>query len=112
MDEKETPYASGHHDYGGLPGGPIETRAHPTTLWEQRVDAMLELLGDPRRRLMRIDEFRWMNETMTPTDYERLSYYERWIHSITRLMIHKGIVTQAELDARMAELRRRRTTMS
>lgn len=109
MAGEDIPHAPGHHDYGGLPGGLIETCAHPTTLWEQRVDAILELLGDPRRRLMRLDEFRWMNETMAPADYERLSYYERWIHSITRLMIRKGVISQVELDTRMAELRRRRT---
>jgi len=107
MTDDDSLRASGHHDYGGLPGAPIETCAHPTTLWEQRVDAMLELLGDPRRRLMRVDEFRWMNETMLPADYERLSYYERWVHSITRLMIRKGVITQGELDARTDLLRQR-----
>jgi hypothetical protein len=98
----------GHHDYGGRPDGPIDTAEHEPSFWEQRVDAMLELLGDPRRRLMRLDEFRWMNETMPPEDYERLSYYERWVHSITRLMIHKGVVSRAELDARVAAIRSRR----
>jgi nitrile hydratase len=97
----------GYHDYGGQTAGPIDTAEHEPSFWEQRVDAMLELLGDPRRRLMRLDEFRWMNETMGPDDYERLTYYERWVHSITRLMIHKGVVTQQELDARIALLRSR-----
>lgn len=97
----------GYHDYGGRPAGPIDTAAHDPSFWEQRVDAILELLGDPRRRLMRLDEFRWMNETMGPEDYERLSYYERWVHSITRLMIHKGVVTQQELDDRIAAIRAR-----
>jgi len=105
MAEDQPLHATAHHDYGGQPGEPVETCAHPATLWEQRVDAILELLGDPRRRLMRVDEFRWMNETMAPEDYERLSYYERWVHSIARLMVRKGVVTQAELDARIARLR-------
>lgn len=107
MTEEEPLRASGHHDYGGRPGGPIETRAQTATFWEQRVDAILELLSDQRRKLIRVDEFRWMNETMIPEDYERLSYYERWVHSITRLMIRKGVITQTELDAKMAEIRRR-----
>ena len=29
------------------------------------------------------------------------------MHSITRLMIHKGVVTQQELDDRIAEIRAR-----
>lgn len=99
--------SEGYHDYGGRPAGRLDTACHDPSVWEQRVDAMLELLGDPRRRLMRLDEFRWMNETMGAEDYERLSYYERWIHSITRLLIHKGVVTREELDARIAEIRAR-----
>ncbi len=101
------PHASGHHDYGGKPAGRIDTTLHGATVWEQRVDAILELLGDPRRRLMRVDEFRRMNETMAPEDYERLTYYERWVHSITRLMIRKGVVTEEELSAKMSEIRAR-----
>lgn len=58
---------------------------------------------------MRIDKFPWVNETMASADYERLSYYQRWVHPITRLMIHKGVISQAGLDARVAELRRRDT---
>lgn len=97
----------GYHDYGGQPAGQFATSSHDPSFWEQRVDAILELLGDPRRRLMRLDEFRWMNETMGASDYERLSYYERWVHSVTRLMIKKGVITPDELDAKMAEIRLR-----
>ncbi len=97
----------GYHDYGGQPAGRFDTCSHDPSFWEQRVDAILELLGDPRRRLMRLDEFRWMNETMGANDYERLSYYERWVHSVTRLMIKKGVITREELDAKMAEIRLR-----
>ncbi len=96
-----------YHDYGGRPDGPIDKTEHEPSYWEQRVDAILELLGDPRRRLMRLDEFRWMNETMGAHAYERLSYYERWVHSVTRLMIHKGVLTREEMDAKMDEIRQR-----
>ena len=100
-------HASGHHDYGGKPAGRVDTTPHDATVWERRVDAILELLGDPRRRLMRLDEFRRMNETMAPEEYERLTYYERWVHSIARLMIRKGVVTEQELSAKMSEIRAR-----
>ena len=107
-DDIASPY--GHHDYGGKPDGPLDLKPHEPTVWEQRVDAILELLGDPRRRLMRVDEFRWMNETMALDDYERLTYYERWVHSITRLMVLKGVVTEEELSAKISEIRSRGTT--
>jgi nitrile hydratase len=97
--------STGYHDYGGKDAPPFTKETHDPTFWEQRIDALLELLGDPRRRLMRLDEFRWMNETMGADDYERLTYYERWVHSITRLMIKKGVVTREEVDARMEALR-------
>jgi nitrile hydratase len=99
--------STGYHDYGGKESPEFEKVTHDPTFWEQRIDALLELLGDPRRRLMRLDEFRWMNETMGAEDYERLTYYERWVHSITRLMIKKGVVTREEIDARMNILRDR-----
>ena len=99
--------STGYHDYGGKEAPAFEKETHDPTFWEQRIDALLELLGDPRRRLMRLDEFRWMNETMGAEDYERLTYYERWVHSITRLMIKKGVVTREEIDARMNILRDR-----
>lgn len=100
-------YASGHHDYGGKPAGPVDIKPNDPTIWEQRVDAMLELLADPRRRLFRLDEFRWMSEIMASEDYERLTYYERWVHSLTRLMIRKGVVTEEELSAKEAEIQAR-----
>lgn len=112
MSRDEKIVATGHHDYGGAPGGPIDRDEHSPSIWEQRVDAMLELLGDPRRRLMRLDEFRWMNETMGAHDYERLTYYERWVHSITRLLLRKGVITEQELEAKKAEIRARGATPS
>ena len=45
-------------------------------------------------------------ESLPPDAYERMSYYERWIHSITTMMLERGVVTRAELDARVARLRR------
>jgi hypothetical protein len=96
---------AGYHDYGGEESPPFRKDCHDPTFWEQRVDAILELLADPRRKILRLDEFRWMQETMGAEDYERLTYYERWVHSIARLLIHRGVLTQDELDARIEALR-------
>lgn len=95
----------GHHDMGGLPAGKVKATEHDYALWEKRVDAMMVLLSDARRRLMNTDMLRRGIESLPADAYERMSYYERWIHSITTMMLERGVVTRAELDARIARLR-------
>lgn len=95
-----------HHDMGGLPAGKVRKKEHDYALWEKRVDAMLELLSDKKRRLMNTATLRRGIESLPPDAYDRMSYYERWIHSITTMMLERGVVTRAELDARIAKLRR------
>ena len=34
-----------------------------------------------------------------------LSYYERWIASITAILVEKGILSEAEIAARVAAIR-------
>ena len=96
------------HDLGGLEGGPIDSDAHEATFWEQRVDAMLTLLADGKRRLMDTAELRRGIESLGPEAYESLSYYERWAASIATIVVEKGVVTQDELDRRIAEIRERK----
>ena len=95
----------GVHDLGGLPGGPIDRAEHDATFWEQRIDAMLTLLADGKRRLMDTAELRRGIESLGPDAYESLSYYERWAASIAAIMIEKGVVGRDELDRRVAEIK-------
>jgi hypothetical protein len=95
------------HDLGGQPAGALDRQEHPATFFEKRIDAMLMLLSDTRRRLIRVDEHRRTMEQFGPDLYWKLAYYERWLHSMTSLMLEKGILTRDELDARMAEVRAR-----
>jgi nitrile hydratase subunit beta len=90
----------GYHDIGGLPLGAIERSEHDYALWEKRVDAMLVLLS--RKGLVTTDELRLGIETLGADAYERLSYYERWIASITRALVARGVITTDELGRRMA----------
>ncbi|MFQ5936734.1 MAG: hypothetical protein ACE5LB_10020, partial [Acidiferrobacterales bacterium] len=43
-----------------------------------------------------------------PEAYDKLSYYERWIASITTILVEKGVLTQEEIDARIEKRRRSR----
>jgi len=92
-----------HHDMGGLPAGPVERSEHDYALWEKRIDAMLVTLIQDKR-LMRVDELRRGIESLAPDVYDRLSYYERWIASIAKVLVEKGVFSQAELDARIARI--------
>ena len=97
----------GYHDIGGLAGGPIDRSGHEVTLSEKRVDALVMLLGDGKRRLMRIDEHRRGIESLGADAYDRLSYYERWISAIANILVEKDVLTRAEIDRRISEIEAR-----
>ena len=96
-----------HHDMGGLPAGPVERGEHDYALWEKRVDALLVLLSDKKRRLIRVDELRRGIEQLGAKAYDEMSYYERWIASITSNLLEKGVITSDELGRKMAEVEAR-----
>ena len=90
------------HDRGGWPGaGPINQAEHELSMWEKRADALMNLLRG--KRLLRTDELRRAIESLAPDEYERLSYYERWIAAIKSLLIEKGILTAEEIDRKIKE---------
>ena len=62
--------------------------------WELLTDALVAALGG--RGLMNVDELRRGIESMPPAEYERASYYERWLYSVEAVLSDKGRVT-AEL---------------
>ena len=93
----------GSHDLGGLPAGPIDTEAHNPTFWEKQIDAMNMLLA--QKGLRRTDENRRYVEMLGQDAYDRLTYYERWTAALARQLIDKGVLTQDEVDAKVAEIR-------
>lgn len=95
----------GYHDLGGLPGGPIDRSEHDAALWEKRVHALLNLLAE--QKVISVDELRHGIETLGEAEYARLSYYERWIDSITRALVQRGVFTTDELGRKLAEVESR-----
>ena len=95
----------GHHDMGGLPAGKVEPEEHDYDDWERRVDAMVTLLRT--EGTITVDELRKNIERLPPDAYERMSYYERWVSSITQTLIQRGVITTEELAHKMAEIRGR-----
>jgi len=95
----------GSHDLGGLPAGPVDAAPHDMTFWEKQIDAMNTLLA--QKGLRRTDENRRYVEMLGADAYNMLSYYELWTAALARQMIDKGVLTQDEIDAKVAEVRRR-----
>jgi hypothetical protein len=97
----------GYHDIGGLPAGPIDRCEHDKALWEKRVHALIVLLSRRDREIMNVDELRRGIESLGSAEYDQLSYYERWIRSITSILLQKGVLTADELGRKLAEIERR-----
>ena len=94
---------------GGLPAGKVEPTEHDYAEWERRVDALMVLLSGIKggKKLMTVDELRKNIEALPPDAYDRMSYYERWVTSITQTMIQRGLITTDELGRKMAEIEKR-----
>ena len=93
-----------HHDMGGLPAGPIDRGEHDHAAWEKRVDAILRLLANPKRKTMTVDELRRNIEELGPGAYDEMSYYQRWMASIGNSLLEKGVIGVDELGRKMAEI--------
>lgn len=97
------------HDLGGLPAGRVDQSEHQLNFWEWRVDAMVRLLF-ARGLLIDFAELRRAIEDLTPDAYNDLTYYERWTASVATLLVEKGVITQDELDRRIAAIQARQSS--
>jgi len=87
----------GVHDRGGVPTDErIDRREHALEDWEVLTDALVGALA--QRGLMNVDELRRGIESIPPAEYERASYYERWLLSIETILTEKGVLAPGELD--------------
>ena len=92
-----------HHDMGGLPAGPVGRDEHEYAAWEKRVDALMMLLSHKDRQLVKVDELRRNIEGLGADAYDRMGYYERWMHAIVQTLIQRGVISIDELGRKMAE---------
>lgn len=93
------------HDMGGMDAGPVPSDDHDFALWEKRVDALLVLASS--KGLMNVHGLRRALEDLGEDAFETMSYYERWIASVSQNMIEAGAFTIEELGARMDEIKAR-----
>jgi hypothetical protein len=93
--------SSAVHDRGGRPdGSPIDRTEHELADWELLTDAIVGALSGAG--VMNVDELRRGIESMPPDEYERASYYERWLFSVETVLEEKGVLRPGEVDARTA----------
>jgi len=87
------------HDMGGAPRflcTAVEPDdAAPPDAFGKRVDALRQILA--AKGFMTVDELRRGIEQMPAAEYERATYYERWLTSIETLMLEKGVVAAADI---------------
>jgi hypothetical protein len=88
------------HDRGGREtDAPIDRTEHELEDWELLTDALVGALS--RAGAMNVDELRRGIESMPPDEYERASYYERWLFAAETILTEKGLLAPGELDARV-----------
>jgi nitrile hydratase subunit beta len=104
---------NGIHDMGGMHGmGPIvrdpdERPFHEP--WEGRAWGLIRAMGafrGPGRR----KNFRYEHEILSPVDYLRMKYYERFIHIMVMHLLEDRVITQTELDSGKPDPGTTRTT--
>ena len=89
-----------HHDLGGVSKfmcESVDIEPHGLTDFDREVDALRQMLA--AKKLMTVDELRRGIESLPEADYHRLSYYQRWIRSITGTLLRHGVLTEDELRA-------------
>ncbi len=98
MSEADLPFRA-HHDMGGVAKyicEPVDTTPHQLTTFDREVDALRQLLS--AKGLMTVDELRRGIEAIPEATYHKLSYYERWVRSITATLLRREVVEEAALQ--------------
>ena len=89
-----------HHDMGGVTKfmcEAVDIEPHALDAFDKDVDALRQILG--RKGIMSVDELRRGIEAIPEAEYQRLSYYRRWIRSIADTLLRKGVISEPELRA-------------
>ena len=95
---------NGIHDLGGMHGmGTVDPETQEPVFhaeWERRTFALW--MATFASGIFNDNEFRHSVECMAPAKYLTTSYYEQWLLSLEQVMIAKGKIERAELEAAWA----------
>lgn len=97
---------NGAHDLGGMHGfGPINPQADEPLFhaeWERRAFAITLAMG--AYGAWNLDMSRHARERVNPAAYLASSYYQHWLRGLELLLVEKGLLSEAEIQARIAAL--------
>lgn len=97
----------GVHDLGGKEGfGPVVRELQEPLFhaaWEPKVFAILRAAADAGARA-NIDQFRHAIERIDPIAYLTHTYYGRWLGGVENLLVERGVLTRAAIDARYRQI--------
>lgn len=91
-----------HHDIGGNESayGPIigagGKAVKDLLAWEQQCHSLFAVLA--ARNVIGTDELRRVIEALTPEQYEKWSYYEKWTAAMVTLLLEHGVITNRDLQ--------------
>jgi len=92
---------NGVHDMGGMQDmGPIQYEKNEPVFhqrWEGRVFALTRAMRAWNK--WNIDASRYSIELIPPAEYLRMSYYEKWLAGLVRLLVKTGMVTATEIES-------------
>ncbi len=91
-------------DIGGDAAGAVDTLDHGMKFWERQANGLRSVMQ--HIKLIRTDELRRAAEDLGD-QYAKLAYFERTTSALRTVLIEKGLITEQELKARMAEVRAR-----
>jgi len=95
---------TGQHDIGGKPAGAMELNDPDAPPHGKMFTAINTALR--QHDLVTVDELRRHLEGLPKEEYD-LPYYERWGEAMCNLLEEKGLVTKAEVEARMEVIKER-----
>ena len=91
----------GYFDLGGLPAGAVDRRERDLVFWEKQMAAIRVLLD---RDHVGLEELRDGFETFGAALYGSLGFFERMYEATLRVLVRKGVLTRAAIEARVDAL--------
>ena len=92
------------HDMGGRFGdGAVNASDDATFAQDWHARALALTLAAGALGQWNIDISRHARERLSPKDYTRFSYYEKWMGGLAELLVEAGVVTREELQSGKAD---------
>jgi len=96
------------HDLGGAAhAGTLDFSPHLLSDFERNVDALVNLLAKADINIVCPDERRRGIESLPPELYRSLTYYQRWLMGVKLILVQKGVLSDADIEQRVGEIRQR-----